>query len=223
MSEKLKIELSSPFGPTLLKAKLPEELIKDLNKDCLDIIEKKKEKIDWSNQLAGRVEEEFHISQDTLLKHAGWFNAVTGRYLFPSDEDYKTQKDNFKVGIASGWYVSQFAGDFNPYHYHTGCNISCVGYLKMPDDINEYWEKEDKDHNPFGGYIDFRYGTIGLNCPNNLKLKPEVGDFYMFPNYLDHCVYPFKSKYNYPDEKGERRSFSLNIVFSNVEKDRNKS
>ena len=220
---KVILDIVRPFGPSILKTKLTEELIKDLNKDCLDIIEKKKEKIDWSNQLAGRVEEEFHISQDTLLKHASWFNAVTGRYLFPSDEDYKAQKDNFKVGIASGWYVRSFGGDFNPYHYHTGCNISCIGYLKMPEDINEYWETEDKDHNPFGGYLDFRYGTIGLNCPNNLKLKPQVGDFYMFPNYLDHCVYPFKSKYNYPDVKGERRSFSLNLVFSNVEKDRNKS
>ena len=220
---KVTLDIVRPFGPSILKTKLTEELIKDLNQDCLDITEKKKEKRDWSDQLAGRVQEEFHISQDTLLKHASWFNAVTGRYLFPSDEDYKTQKDNFKVGIASGWYVRQFAGDFNPYHYHTGCNISCIGYLKMPEDINEYWETEDKDHNPFGGYLDFRYGTIGLNCPNNLKLKPQVGDFYMFPNWLDHQVYPFRSKYNYPNEKGERRSFSLNIVFSNVQKDRNKS
>ena len=220
---KVTLDIVRPFGPSILKTKLTEELIKDLNQDCLDITEKKKEKRDWSDQLAGRVQEEFHISQDTLLKHASWFNAVTGRYLFPSDKDYENQKDNFKVGIASGWYVRQFAGDFNPYHYHTGCNISCIGYLKMPEDINEYWETEDKDHNPFGGYLDFRYGTIGLNCPNNLKLKPQVGDFYMFPNWLDHQVYPFRSKYNYPDEKGERRSFSLNIVFSNVEKDRNKS
>ena len=209
---KIVLDIVRPFGPSILKTKLTEELLKDLNQDCLDIIEKKKEKRYWSDQLAGRVEEEFHISQDTLIKHANWFNAVTGRYLFPSDEEYKNQKNNFKVGIASGWYVRQFAGDFNPYHYHTGCNISCVGYLKMPDDINEYWETEDKDHNPFGGYIDFRYGSIGLNCPNNIKLKPQVGDFYMFPNWLDHQVYPFRSKYNYPDEKGERRSFSLNIV-----------
>ena len=42
MSEKLKIELSSPFGPTLLKAKLPEELIKDLNTDCDEIVAKKR-------------------------------------------------------------------------------------------------------------------------------------------------------------------------------------
>ena len=220
---KVTLDIVRPFGPSILKTKLTEELIKDLNQDCLDITEKKKEKRDWSDQLAGRVQEEFHISQDRLLKHASWFNAVTGRYLFPIDKDYENQKDNFKVGIASGWYVRSFGGDFNPYHYHTGCNISCIGYLKMPEDINEYWETEDKDHNPFGGYLDFRYGTIGLNCPNNLKLKPQVGDFYMFPNWLDHQVYPFRSKYNYPNEKGERRSFSLNIVFSNVQKDRNKS
>ena len=35
----------------------------------------------------------------------------------------------------------------------------------------------------------------------------------MFPNFLDHAVYPFKSKYKYPDTKGERRSFSMNITF----------
>ena len=37
----LKIELSSPFGPTLLKAKIPEELVNDFNKDCDEIVAKK--------------------------------------------------------------------------------------------------------------------------------------------------------------------------------------
>ena len=82
---KITLDIVRPFGPSILKTKLTEELIKDLNQDCLDITEKKKEKRDWSDQLAGRVQEEFHISSDTLLKHANWFNAVTGRYLFPND------------------------------------------------------------------------------------------------------------------------------------------
>ena len=60
--------------------------------------------------------------------------------MFPDDKQFEEQKDNFKIGIASGWYVRQYAGDFNPAHYHTGCQISCLGYLKLPDDINEYWE-----------------------------------------------------------------------------------
>ena len=183
----------------------------------------KKEKIDWSDQLAGRVEEEYHISKDLLIKHAIWFNAVTSRYLFPDEKAFQENKRRFKVGISSGWYVRQYEGDFNPTHYHTGCQISTVGFLKLPHDIEEYWKEEDKDHNPFGGYLDFRYGTIGLNCPNNMKVKPKVGEFYMFPNWLDHQVYPFRSKYKKPDVKGERRSFSLNVVYQNVKEDRDKT
>ena len=216
MQEKLKIELTSPFGPTILKAQLPQNMIDTLNQDCNDIVAKKKEQKDWSNQLAGRVKEEWHISEDTIKQYYGWVIAVASRYLFPEQKDFESNKDKINIGIASGWYVRQFAGEFNPYHYHTGCQISCVGYLKMPADINEYWKEEDKDHNPFGGYLDFRYGTVGLCCPNNIKVKPQIGDFYMFPNWLDHSVYPFKSKYQNYEAEGERRSFSLNIVFSNA-------
>jgi len=223
MAEKEVVEFVKPFGPMILKVKVPDDILNDLNQDCLDIADKKKEKIDWSDQLAGRVEEEYHITKDLLIKHAVWFNAVTSRYLFPDEKAFKENKGRFKVGISSGWYVRSFDGDFNPTHFHTGCQISSLGFLKLPDDIEEYWKEEDKDHNPFGGYTDFRYGTIGLNCPNNMKVKPKVGEFYMFPNWLDHCVYPFRSKYKKPDIKGERRSFSLNIVYQNVKEDRNKN
>ena len=217
------VEFVKPFGPMILKIKMPDDILKDLNQDCLDISNNKKEKIDWSDQLAGRVEEEYHITKDLLIKHAVWFNAVTSRYLFPDEKSFEANKGQFKIGIASGWYVRQYDGDFNPLHFHTGCQISTVGFLKLPDDIEEYWKEEDKDHNPFGGYLDFRYGTIGLNCPNNMKVKPKVGEFYMFPSWLDHQVYPFRSKYKKPDVKGERRSFSLNIVYQNVKEDRNKN
>ena len=38
-----------------------------------------------------------------------------------------------------------------------------------------------------------------------------------------HNFTVFKSKYKKPDIKGERRSFSLNIVYQNVKEDRNKN
>ena len=217
----MKATFVRPFGPVILKLELSEEILKDLNQDCLDIADKKKEKVDWSDQLAGRVEEEYHITKDLLQKHAVWFNAVTSKYLFPDDKAFKENAGMFKIGIASGWYVRSYDGDFNPAHFHTGCQISCLGYLKLPDDMEEYWKEEDKDHNPFGGYTDFRYGTIGLNCANNMKVKPKVGDVYMFPSWLDHMVYPFRSKFKNPDPKGERRSFSLNIVYHNAPNENN--
>ena len=210
------IEFLKPFGPMILKIKLPDDILNDLNQDCLDIANNKKEKIDWSHQLAGRVEEEYLITTNLLTKHTVWLNAIISKYLFPDKKSIEANKGEFKVGVTSGWYVRQYEGDFNPPHFHAGCQISTIGFLKLPDDIDEYWEKEDKDHSPFGGYTDFRYGTSGLNCPNNMKVKPKVGDFYMFPNWLDHQVYPFRSKYKKPDIKGERRSFSLNIVCEKV-------
>ena len=41
-------------------------------------------------------------------------------------------------------------------------------------------------------------------CNSTLKITPKVGDFYFFPNYMMHTVYPFSGN----DE--ERRSISFN-------------
>ena len=35
-------------------------------------------------------------------------------------------------------------------------------------------------------------------------IRPRIGDFYIFPSYMFHSVYPFKTP-------GERRSFSMNL------------
>jgi len=40
--------------------------------------------------------------------------------------------------------------------------------------------------------------------PSTLDIVPSVGDFYFFPNYLMHTVFPFK------DSNEERRSISFN-------------
>ena len=43
-----------------------------------------------------------------------------------------------------------------------------------------------------------------FTCPSTFNITPEVGDFYLFPNYLMHTVFPFK------DTDEERRSISFN-------------
>ena len=40
---------------------------------------------------------------------------------------------------------------------------------------------------------------------NLMKIKPKVGDFFIFPAHLQHTVYPFKT-----DGDFERRSVSFN-------------
>ena len=50
----------------------------------------------------------------------------------------------------------------------------------------------------------FLIGSKMFNSTSVLNIEPKIGDFYLFPNYLMHTVFPFKGT----DE--ERRSISFN-------------
>jgi hypothetical protein len=93
--------------------------------------------------------------------------------------------------------------------------MSCVGYLALPEGIEKEWEEDYKDHHPANGHIQFVHGTSSSYNNTNFMVKPQVGDFYIFPSDLFHCVYPFKTK-------GERRSFSVNFNFLEMVKDKDK-
>ena len=64
------------------------------------------------------------------------------------------------------------------------------------------FQKKDKEFQ--GGNLQLIHGSRMFLSPSTLSLKPKVGDFYFFPNYMMHTVFPF----NGTDE--ERRSISFN-------------
>ena len=120
----------------------------------------------------------------------------------------QTLKDNMTVRTESqsGWIVRSFAGDYNPVHTHASSTLACVGYLTVPDWEDEIDEDlEDASSGPTHGCIQFHYGDQGTLSVNQHTVRPRVGDFYLFPGWLQHTVYPFRSK-------GERRSFSINFL-----------
>ena len=55
------IQITRPFGPSIAKVQMPDELIKTLNKYVDDIIadDEKSKKQDWGHKLAGHVKQEF--------------------------------------------------------------------------------------------------------------------------------------------------------------------
>ena len=117
------------------------------------------------------------------------------------------QSPSFKPGNPnSGWGViksfpaslHQFKNEYNPVHYHDG-NISGVGYLKIPKNLN--FSKKKKRTN---GTIDFINGSRMFLNKSIYNHVPKVGDLILFPNYLMHTAYPFVVD-------GERRSFSFNV------------
>ena len=68
-------------------------------------------------------------------------------------------------------------------HIHNDCELSCVGYLSLPDDIDKEWEDDYKDHFLSNGHINFSYGVNNKYGCANMLIKPRVGDFFVFPRY----------------------------------------
>ena len=113
------------------------------------------------------------------------------------------------ISFVSAWIVRQFENEFNPAHMHTNCHVSAVGYLALPENWDAEMEEEYKDHYPCRGHIEFAYDDTRRWHDGSVLIKPNVGDFFIFPSYLRHAVYPFRMK-------GERRSFSINARYDMV-------
>ena len=58
------------------------------------------------------------------------------------------------------------------------------------------------------GDIEFITGVPQAFSRNSVKTSPKVGDLYVFPAWLHHTAYPFRTK----DQ--ERRSISFNIIYN---------
>ena len=194
------IKLIRPFGPAIAHVKMPENLIEELNNYTDKIIndEKKANELDVGKQLAGQLTQEFELEED-FMKKIGWID-----FLKKGTENWISLaigKKTSKFEMLSSWIVRQFENEYNPIHWHTG-HISGVGYLKMPKSLGEPLQKS-KVQNP-NGQIALVHGNKMFLSDPVIKFKPEVGNFYLFPNYMMHTVYPFSNS------KEERRSISFN-------------
>ena len=195
--------ISRPFGPSILKVKIPKEILYKLN-DYIDktiIDNQKKNNLSLGHKLAGDVTEEFKLEQN-FMKECGWLN-----FLGQSVQKWikvSINKDITKFQLLESWVVRQFKNEYNPVHWHGG-HVSGAGFLKVPSTLGKHIQDKEKVEY-VGGTLNLIHGSRQFLSNSKLKIIPEVGDFYFFPHYLMHTVYPFKGT----DE--ERRSISFNAV-----------
>lgn len=199
-------EFFTPFGPMLGYCRMPPGLVEALNQAMREELE------DHSDSLVGKVHQELRFDRPLVDMVAAGLGQTMIEYHVRASRrgafggyDHKTRR--YGLDILAGWFVRQFENDYNPLHIHTGCALSCVGYLQLPEGIEAEWEEDYRDHHPSHGHLQFAHGTDAPYSVSNFMVKPRVGDFWIFPSYLFHCVYPFRST-------GERRSFSLNFSIS---------
>ena len=210
-----------PYGPPIGYAELPRNLVKDFNKGCDDIVKSKElsKSADRSHALAGQVEQELSIPKNIINKWGKWFGTqvriyVTGyfnQFAIPEQNIFRIPKEqalqavnNLQTIFIDAWYIRSFAGDYNPIHTHTNCELTCVGFLKVPDLSKEH---KKKDWGPNGALEIL--SSSGSNEKaffenDRIGFVPKVGNWYLFPANIRHSVYPFRCS-------GERRSFSINM------------
>ena len=191
------------LGPAVLRVKIPDEIIEKLNEYIDNTVKNKSklEKLNYGEKLVGDVTQEFLLEIE-FVKSSGWldFLANCSKIYTELNEGKKITKFN----LLKTWVVRQFKNEYNPTHWHGG-HISGAGFLKVPKILGESVQKK-KEINYRGGNLQLIHGSRMFTCPSTYNIIPEVGDFYLFPNYLMHTVFPFKGT----DE--ERRSISFNAT-----------
>ena len=191
------IQIYKPFGPSIAKVKMPAKLVDDINEYTEVVInnEKKSKDLDWSDKLVGAVRQEFELERQFMdkIKWNDFLATGINAWLLNSHKIQIT-----KFSLLNSWIVRQFENDYNPTHYHHG-HISGVGYLKTP---KKNYETNNKNIND--GKLQLIHGSKAFLSDSIFTVEPEVGDFWFFPHYLMHTVFPFKNSHE------ERRSISFN-------------
>ena len=198
--DKIEIKIHRPFGPSYVHAKIPIRIVDTLNKYIDKIIDDKikKSELDFGNYLVGDVTQEFRLEKE-ISEKSGWLSFLGN--CIDKWIEIELKKKITKLNVLDTWVVRQFKNEYNPLHYHSG-HISGVGYLKVPKNLGEYSQK-NKTLNK-NGLLSLVHGSKMFLSESTFNIEPKVGDFYFFPHYLMHTVYPFS------DSNEERRSISFN-------------
>jgi len=190
------MKVLSPFGPKIAIIKIPKNIVNKINQEVDKILgdKKKLKKSDYSKKLVGQVKQEIKLDNKFVKNNILKFITINIKKYIKIGANRNVKK----ISLKSLWVVRQFKNEYNPIHFHSG-NISGVGYLKIPKNINKSRKRLKTN-----GTIDFINGTKSFLSNSLFNHNPKVGDMILFPNNLMHTAYPFK-------REGERRSFSFNI------------
>ena len=204
------VQLIKPFGPLIMTAQLPEVVVNSLN-GIVDVVQNNN---DMGSRLAGQIESESEIPHSMLEENniLNVFNSFASSYVqqgfINAGQKHILDTINIQTEMQSIWSVSQYQNEYNPQHNHSNCQISAVLYLKVPP----MTPRNIKGKGVMDGNIEFNFCNIGnLFTTGSFVVKPKVGMLILFPNSLNHQVYPFQGD-------GERRSIAFNMTYKGFNK-----
>ena len=224
----------------MLFVDFPKEFVDELNTFIDEVIIPSDK--DYSHSLVGQVRQDEKSKQLMFPMDEHEFAVEFKKILDSCATNYIQQayKKQSHAETYDAWTVHSYAGDYNPRHSHgvaTPAGLSSLMWLKVPDCIKNLKSSVDANTglNHASGLIDgWTQFTWELNssqdlfrmkCQSQEAVQPAEGRLLIWPNWLDHEVFPFFGE-------GERRTFVANFnifdsiqekeKYSNVLKEHNK-
>lgn len=176
-------EILRPFGPIILKSKIDDDIFEIIQRSVETSRTNKSSPPQYlSGQFIFGSNKDLSLSTTDYNTLLTWLKSKATEYgNAMGDRQVANLSQNLTLPII--WVNYQYAGDFNPIHTHSG-ELSFIMYIKIPDYINEQ---------PSAGDINWRYGEQLPLVKNTLNIAPKEQEFYMFPAWLDHYVWPFSN------------------------------
>ena len=207
------------FGPFFASCILPQDATDALLKMSDELLSNKLSE-SHGQSLAGVIDKEIKVYKSDMEKSGvdQLIESCVRSYVVHCAKNHGMfdETHKFESNINSAWIVSQYENEYNPLHNHTGCDISAVIYLKVPDvkgrrNLESKKGKADND-----GDITFIHSAMGNRNfdvfeKGMINMTPAPGLLVMFPSYLMHTVYPFIGE-------GERRCLPFNATYRILDK-----
>ena len=176
-----------PFGPYVMKTKIPEYMRKRLLDDG------KKKLRSFNDHLAGHLKSQFIYDPET----AKWFyqesNFIWQAYREGWSKFTGLPNINIELNAFNLWVNFMKPGDFNPPHTHAA-DYSFVIFLDVPKKLKEEQRKfEGTSATPGSLMFEFTQPAKPKWALTGHSYEPNTGDMFIFPAMLQHWVVPFKS------------------------------
>ena len=217
------VEFSIEPKPALLvgKGKVPQDLLDDLNNMCDDLLADP-DTPSYAPFLVGEIQNGSQLEVNLENKKFKRFRKLLKNSAMLYINQYFSSVGRtpppYHLDVSDVWTVHQYAGDYNPLHDHGSNSYSAISgfiHLKLPPKLKKKSEEFVgssifNSQGTLDGVTSLVWGDVGLRDHNIFRFPgteyvvPVEGVYYIFPLWLNHCVYPFR-------EEGERRSISYNI------------
>ena len=182
------------LGQSVLRYKTPAVVQHAIN----SIYETKINNLPPANiQLIGKINKEHSLfyggNDETKMKRhreipvdvLQWFNGMFEHYL-------KWNKiKEYDIRLNSIWVNEMKEHEYNPVHVHQGSlftGLSSVMILKLPKSFGVEYSAADQPQN---GRLQILGSASGQFSKIDYQPQVKVGDFFIFPYDMRHCVYPF--------------------------------